>query len=55
MILKRHPTRPSIPSSHPAALRLTIPTHSRLKSRPALSQIFGGPPSSGKDSPPPRN
>jgi len=36
------PTRPSTPSSNPAALRLTLPTQSRLKSRPALSQVFGG-------------
>ncbi|KAF9015504.1 hypothetical protein BDQ17DRAFT_1418566 [Cyathus striatus] len=35
------PTRPSTPSSNPAALRLTMPTQSRLKSRPALSQVFG--------------
>ena len=44
------PSRPSTPSSNPAALRLTMPTQSRLKSRPALSQVFGGP-SSGKESP----
>jgi len=37
------PTRPSTPSSNTAALRLTMPTQSRLKSRPALSQVFGGP------------
>lgn len=36
------PTRPSTPSSNSAALRLTLPTQSRLKSRPALSQVFGG-------------
>ena len=36
------PTRPHTPSSNPAALRLTMPTQSRLKSRPALSQVFGG-------------
>ncbi|KAH6916851.1 hypothetical protein BKA70DRAFT_1417637 [Coprinopsis sp. MPI-PUGE-AT-0042] len=36
------PTRPSTPSSNPAALRLTMPTQSRTKSRPALSQVFGG-------------
>ncbi|KAF8912989.1 hypothetical protein CPB84DRAFT_1841418 [Gymnopilus junonius] len=36
------PTRPHTPSSNPAALRLTLPTQSRLKSRPALSQVFGG-------------
>ncbi|TFK30777.1 hypothetical protein FA15DRAFT_662829 [Coprinopsis marcescibilis] len=38
------PTRPSTPSSNTAALRLTMPTQSRLKSRPALSQVFGPPP-----------
>jgi hypothetical protein len=52
--IKMPPTRPSTPSSNPAGLRLTIPTQSRLKSRPALSQIFGGPSSSGKESPAPR-
>ena len=52
--IKTPPTRPSTPSSNPTALRLTIPTQSRLKSRPALSQIFGGPSSSGKESPVPR-
>ena len=52
--VKTPPTRPSTPSSNPTALRLTIPTQSRLKSRPALSQIFGGPSSSGKESPVPR-
>lgn len=35
------PTRPSTPSSSTAALRLTIPTIGRLKSRPALSALFG--------------
>jgi hypothetical protein len=34
------PTRPSTPSSNPAALRLTMPTQSRLKSRPSLSSVF---------------
>ncbi|KAK0191323.1 hypothetical protein F5146DRAFT_1048153 [Armillaria mellea] len=34
------PTRPSTPSSSTAALRLTIPTIGRLKSRPALSALF---------------
>ncbi|KAK0498409.1 hypothetical protein EDD18DRAFT_1283654 [Armillaria luteobubalina] len=34
------PTRPSTPSSSTAALRLTIPTLGRLKSRPALSALF---------------
>ncbi|KAG6832298.1 hypothetical protein H0H92_003531 [Tricholoma furcatifolium] len=37
------PTRPSTPSSNPAALRLTMPSQSRLKSRPALSGVFGAP------------
>lgn len=37
------PTRPSTPSSNPAALRLTMPTQSRLKTRPALSGVFAGP------------
>ncbi|KAG6841932.1 hypothetical protein C0991_005112 [Blastosporella zonata] len=37
------PTRPSTPSSNPAALRLTMPSHSRLKVRPALSAVFGAP------------
>ncbi|KAK0206176.1 hypothetical protein DFS33DRAFT_1470819 [Desarmillaria ectypa] len=35
------PTRPSTPSSSTAALRLTIPTIGNLKSRPALSTLFG--------------
>jgi hypothetical protein len=52
--IKTPPTRPSTPSSNPTALRLTVPTLSRLKSRPALSQVFGGPSSSGKESPVPR-
>ncbi|KAI9445078.1 hypothetical protein H4582DRAFT_1870981 [Lactarius indigo] len=35
------PTRPSTPSSNPAALRLTMPTSSsRLKSRPPISSVF---------------
>ncbi|KAG2023088.1 hypothetical protein CC2G_000787 [Coprinopsis cinerea AmutBmut pab1-1] len=38
------PTRPSTPSSNPIALRLTMPTQSRTKSRPALSSVFGPPP-----------
>ncbi|KAH9081957.1 hypothetical protein EDB83DRAFT_2503143 [Lactarius deliciosus] len=39
------PTRPSTPSSNPAALRLTMPTSSsRFKSRPPISSVF--PPSS---------
>ncbi|KAG9314261.1 hypothetical protein JVU11DRAFT_5049 [Chiua virens] len=37
------PTRPSTPSSNPAALRLTMPTSMRIKSRPSLSSIFPGP------------
>ena len=37
------PTRPSTPSSNPAALRLTMPTSIRMKSRPSLSSIFPGP------------
>ncbi|KAJ7900211.1 hypothetical protein B0H14DRAFT_2672729 [Mycena olivaceomarginata] len=46
------PTRPSTPSSNPAALRLTMPTASRSKSRPALSAVFHGPSSaSGSQSP----
>jgi hypothetical protein len=36
------PTRPSTPSSNPAALRLTMPTQSRLRPRPALSGVFAG-------------
>ncbi|GJE85746.1 hypothetical protein PsYK624_018250 [Phanerochaete sordida] len=35
------PTRPSTPSSNPAALRLTMPTSSsRLKARPPISNVF---------------
>ncbi|KAJ7275168.1 hypothetical protein B0H12DRAFT_1041720 [Mycena haematopus] len=46
------PTRPSTPSANPAALRLTMPTASRSKSRPALSAVFHGPASaSGSHSP----
>ncbi|KAJ7706308.1 hypothetical protein B0H17DRAFT_1036660 [Mycena rosella] len=46
------PTRPSTPSTNPAALRLTMPTASRSKSRPALSSLFNGPASaSGSQSP----
>lgn len=38
------PTRPSTPSSNPAALRLTMPTSmSRLKSRPPISGVFPPP------------
>lgn len=36
------PTRPSTPSSNPAALRLTMPTSLRVKSRPSLSSAFPG-------------
>ncbi|KAF8973701.1 hypothetical protein BDZ97DRAFT_1776377 [Flammula alnicola] len=45
------PTRPCTPSSNPAALRLTMPTQSRLRSRPALSQVFGGPSAPSLESP----
>ncbi|KAF7339573.1 hypothetical protein MSAN_02171800 [Mycena sanguinolenta] len=46
------PTRPSTPSANPAALRLTMPTASRSKSRPTLSAVFHGPSSaSGAHSP----
>ena len=48
--IKIPPARPSTPSSNPAALRLTMPTQSRLKNRPTLSQLFEGPSSSGKES-----
>ena len=35
------PTRPSTPSSNPAALRLTMPSSStRLKARPSISSVF---------------
>ena len=35
------PTRPSTPSTNPAAIRLTLPTNiSRIKSRPSISSIF---------------
>ena len=37
------PTRPSTPSSNPVALRLTMPTSIRMKSRPSLSSIFPSP------------
>ncbi len=36
------PTRPSTPSNSTAALRLTMPTGGRFKSRPALASVFGG-------------
>ncbi|CAK5264903.1 unnamed protein product [Mycena citricolor] len=46
------PTRPTTPSNNPAALRLTMPTVLRSKSRPTLSSVFNGPPSaSGPQSP----
>ena len=35
------PTRPTTPSANTAALRLTMPTQSRIKARPSLSQVFG--------------
>lgn len=38
------PTRPSTPSTNPAALRLTMPTQSRLKLRPTLSSVAWNPP-----------
>ncbi|KIJ68582.1 hypothetical protein HYDPIDRAFT_146878 [Hydnomerulius pinastri MD-312] len=41
------PTRPSTPSSNPVALRLTMPTSMRMKSRPALSSVFPGPSNAG--------
>lgn len=34
------PARPSTPSSNPAALRLTMPTASRIKSRPGIYSLF---------------
>lgn len=43
------PARPSTPSSNPAALRLTMPNQSRLRSRPALSQVFGERPTSSAE------
>jgi len=39
------PTRPCTPATNTAALRLTMPTQSRLRSRPALSQVFSQTPS----------
>ncbi|KAF5356141.1 hypothetical protein D9756_004074 [Leucocoprinus leucothites] len=36
------PTRPHTPSSNSAALRLTMPTQMKSKSRPSLSQVFSG-------------
>lgn len=44
MDYKVPPTRPSTPSNNPAALRLTMPTQSRLKSRPTLSSVGWNPP-----------
>ncbi|KAH8120221.1 hypothetical protein DFH11DRAFT_1558936 [Phellopilus nigrolimitatus] len=47
------PSRPSTPSSNPAALRLTMPTSmSRLRSRPSISGIFP-PPTPPLPPPPP--
>ncbi|KAF9036081.1 hypothetical protein BDZ89DRAFT_472806 [Hymenopellis radicata] len=40
------PTRPSTPSNSTAALRLTMPTGGRFKSRPALASVFSSPSSS---------
>lgn len=34
------PTRPTTPSANPTALRLTMPTQSRLKSRPTINGLF---------------
>ncbi|KAF5385409.1 hypothetical protein D9757_005389 [Collybiopsis confluens] len=47
------PTRPSTPSTNPNAVRLTLPTVTRVKSRPALSSVFnnGVPPSPVAQSP----
>ncbi|KAE9408225.1 hypothetical protein BT96DRAFT_954161 [Gymnopus androsaceus JB14] len=47
------PTRPSTPSSNPHAVRLTLPTATRMKSRPALSAVFnnGAPSTPGAQSP----
>ena len=46
------PTRPSTPSSNPAALRLTMPTSSsRLKARPPVSAVFSNRPPSRSNSP----
>lgn len=48
MDVQVQPTRPSTPSSNPAALRLTLPTSmSRMKSRPSINSIFPGPSTSG--------
>lgn len=51
------PTRPSTPSSNPAALRLTMPTSSfRLKSRTPITSVFPTPSATRSQSPlpPPR-
>ncbi|KAL0579361.1 hypothetical protein V5O48_002637 [Marasmius crinis-equi] len=48
------PTRPSTPSSNTAALRLTMPTVP-TRSRPALSSVWGAPPSPAIPSPITRN
>ncbi len=48
------PTRPCTPAFNTAALRLTMPTQSRLRSRPALSQVFSGTPTPSQESPPQR-
>ncbi|KZT41339.1 hypothetical protein SISSUDRAFT_982041 [Sistotremastrum suecicum HHB10207 ss-3] len=45
------PSRPPTPSSNPAALRLTLPTSLRLRSRPAISSVFPMPPQ--RPDPPP--
>lgn len=46
------PARPTTPSANSAALRLTMPTATRMKSRPALSSIFSaGPTTPGAHSP----
>ncbi|KIK70858.1 hypothetical protein GYMLUDRAFT_32927 [Collybiopsis luxurians FD-317 M1] len=47
------PTRPSTPSANPNAVRLTLPTVTRVKSRPALASVFnnGAPSSPGAPSP----
>ncbi|ESK97959.1 two-component gap byr4 [Moniliophthora roreri MCA 2997] len=49
------PTRPSTPSSNPAALRLTMPISSSSRTRPALSSVWGAPASPAVPSPTFRN
>lgn len=50
------PTRPSTPSSNPAALRLTMPTaSSRLKSRPPIMSVFSPAPSTSNQTASPPN